>query len=73
MSASGDILLSEGAMANVYEARLSSGESYTVTTDRHHGDHDDKTFKQHLLDVIKGSISGIVSGVVVAYIHKGRR
>lgn len=59
-------------MANAYHVELSTGQSYNVTTDRHHGDHDDKTFKQHLLDIIKGSVSGVVAGVVVRYIHKGR-
>jgi hypothetical protein len=60
-------------MAHVYEARTGDGKAYNVSTDRHHADHDDKTFKQHLLDVIKGSVSGVISGVVVTYVYKGRK
>jgi hypothetical protein len=60
-------------MANLYQARLNNGQTYDVTTDRHHADHDDKTFKQHLLEVIKASVPGIISGIVVGYVHKGRK
>ncbi len=57
------------SVANLYEARLSDGKTYNVTTIRHHGDHDDQTFKRHLLDIIKASIFG----VVVGYVPNGRR
>jgi hypothetical protein len=60
-------------MAYMYRADLSDGSAYDVTTDRHHADHDDRTFKQHLLDIIKASIPNIISGVVVGYVHKGRK
>jgi hypothetical protein len=60
-------------MANQYEVRLSDGQAYNVTTDQHHANHSDSAFKQHLLDVIKQSAAGIITGVVVGYVHKGRR
>ncbi len=49
-------------MPHQYEARTSDGDAYTVTTSKHHDDHDDATFKKHLLDVIKSSVSGVISG-----------
>jgi hypothetical protein len=60
-------------MANVYQAKMSDGKAYDVTTDRSHQDHDDQSFKRHLLDIIKSSISQTISGVVVGYVHKGRK
>ena len=60
-------------MANQYDVTLSDGRSYSVTTDRHHGEHSDNAFKQHLLDIIKQSAAGIITGVVVGYIHRGRK
>jgi hypothetical protein len=52
-------------MSNVYGVKLGDGSSYEVTTERHHSQHDGQTWKKHLLDVIKGSVSGIVSAVIV--------
>lgn len=43
---------------NVYEVRLKDGSVYHVTTPHHHDDHDEKTFKDHLLDIIKSTIAG---------------
>jgi hypothetical protein len=63
----------EASMANVYQATLSDGTSYNVPTDKHHGNHSDAEFKKHLLDIIKNSTSGIITGVVVGYIFKGRK
>lgn len=51
-------------MANVYEAKTSAG-NYNVTTDKHHSNHDDATFKRHLLDVIKATASGVTTGVIL--------
>ncbi len=58
---------------NIYQVTLSDGSKYDVTTDKHHDDHSEPTFRQHLLDVIKNAISGIVSGVVVGFVHKSRK
>ncbi len=60
-------------MANQYEVSLSDGRSYTVTTDRHHDNHDDNSFRRHLLDIVKQSVSGVVSQTVVRFIFRGRR
>lgn len=59
-------------MANVYHVTMSNGESYTVSTEEHHDDHSDASFARHLLDVIKSAISGVISGSVVRFLHKGR-
>lgn len=58
---------------NVYKVTLSDGTIYDVTTTLHHDDHPEPTFKRHLLDIIKSSISGIISNVVVGFVHKGRK
>ncbi len=59
-------------MANRYEAEHSDGQTYDVTTHRHHDDHGDKEFKDHLLDVIKSTCAGVFSGYIVRFTHKGR-
>ncbi len=60
-------------VANLYHAKMSDGQAYNVTTDKHHDDHDEATFKRHLLDIIKSSVSGVISGTVVHFMHKGRK
>jgi hypothetical protein len=60
-------------MSHQYDAHLDNGDRYTVTTDKHHDDHTEDGFKRHLLDVIKGSISGVISATVVRFAYKGRK
>lgn len=60
-------------MANLYHVTLSSGETFTVTTEEHHDDHSDQSFARHLLDIIKSSIGGVISVTVVHFLHKGRK
>lgn len=61
-------------MGHMYEAHTNDGQSFDVSTPHHHSDHDDQTFRNHLLDVIKQSASQIIAGVVVhRYTYKGRR
>ncbi len=59
-------------MANVYEADHSNGQKYTVRTDRHHDDYSDRDFKEHLHNVIQGTVSTVAGGLVLRYIFKGR-
>ena len=64
-------------MANKYEAHTHDGAVYDVTTEKHHGDHTEEGFKQHLGRIIDGTISGaaggIVGGVILKkFIFKGR-
>ena len=60
-------------MAHLYEVATNQG-THNVTTPHHHEEHDEKTFTQHLIDVIKQSSSQIISGLVVHRItYKGRR
>ncbi len=60
-------------MANQYEVAHSNGQTYTVTTDRHHDSYSDKDFKEHLHGVIQGTFSTVIGGVVLRYIFKGRK
>ena len=61
-------------MAHIYSVQLSDGRTYDVSTEHYHGDHNDSTFKQHLLDVLKGTLSDLLARVIVAsYRYKGRR
>jgi hypothetical protein len=63
----------EKQVSNLYFTTISVGDTYNVTTDKHHADHDDATFKQYLLDVIKNTTSGVITGVVVSYVFKGKK
>jgi len=61
-------------MANIYEVHTSDGRAHQITTPKHHTQSDEKTFKQHLLDVIKQSTAQILAGVVVnRFTFKGTR
>ncbi|WP_287103859.1 hypothetical protein [Brevundimonas sp.] len=64
-------------MANLYEVKHSNGTTYDVTTDKHHGDHHESDFKDHLLQIIDrsvGSAAGaLISGYVLHFTLKGRR
>lgn len=60
-------------MAHVYEVTTSNGERYTVTTREYHGDHHETTFRQHLLDILKGAAGGVISGSIMRFAYKGRR
>lgn len=58
-------------MANVYQVTMDDGTRYDVTTDQHHSQMPEQTFRQHLLQIIRDSIPGIISGVVVGVVLKG--
>ncbi len=60
-------------MAHLYDVQTSDGRTHPVATEHHHADYEDASFKRHLLDVLKGSAGGIISGMVVQYIYRGRR
>ncbi|WP_067734195.1 hypothetical protein [Novosphingobium naphthalenivorans] len=60
-------------MAHLYEVHANDGQAYNVTTPHHHDDHDDQTFRKHLLDVVKSTISGVAANAINRYIYKGRR
>ncbi|HEY1612084.1 MAG TPA: hypothetical protein VGF97_00145 [Rhizomicrobium sp.] len=60
-------------MANQYEAHLTTGEKYNVTTDDHHDDHTDDRFKNLLLGIIQSSAGGVISGTVMHFVFKGRK
>lgn len=59
-------------MSYVYDVRLSNGQNYAVTTDKHHDNHDDASFQRHLLDVIV-STAGRILGNVIIHEYKLRR
>jgi|GEM_PF-6439620 len=60
-------------MAYVYEVHANDGGIYTVTTQHHHEDHDEHSFRRHLLDVVKSTISGVLANGINRFIYKGRR
>jgi hypothetical protein len=60
-------------MVHIYSARLTDGQTYDVQTPNHHENHSDTDFRRHLLDIIKSSVSGVVSGTVVHFLYKGRK
>jgi len=51
-------------MANKYEAHTHDGKVYDVTTDHHHDDHTEDTFKTHLGRIIDGTIAGTAGGII---------
>jgi hypothetical protein len=57
-------------MANTYEAHHSNGQKYTVKTDRHHADYNDRDFKEHLHNVIQGTFTTVAGGYILSYILK---
>jgi hypothetical protein len=61
-------------MAHEYHVELSDGKNYTVTTNHHHDDHELDVFLNHLLDIIKGTVSGVLSNVIVRrFTYRGQR
>jgi hypothetical protein len=64
-------------MAQKYEAHGHDGKVYDVTTDHHHDDHSDDSFKKHLGRIIDAAIGGTVGGISTAvivrkFIFKGK-
>tara|TARA_R110002051_G_scaffold269600_1_gene329790 strand:- start:5202 stop:5381 length:180 start_codon:yes stop_codon:yes gene_type:complete len=59
-------------MAHQYEVKHSDGRTYDVTTDKHHSDHHESDFKDHLLGIIERTISGVASGVIIHFALKRR-
>jgi hypothetical protein len=57
-------------MSYVYEARHSNGTTYDVPTNNHHSNHGEDDFKNHLLDIIKRSASGVISGYILHFTLK---
>lgn len=59
-------------MPNIYEARHSNGQTYDVPTDRHHSNHHESDFKDHLRDIIERTVSGVASGYILHFALKRR-
>lgn len=59
-------------MANVYEVKLSNGQSYTVTTEEHHDNHSEERFKRILGDILKSSTSTVIGGTILHFVLKRR-
>lgn len=53
-------------MANVYEVSTNKG-NFNVKTDQHHEDrnHTDATFRQHLIQIVRESAPGVVTGIIL--------
>ena len=59
-------------MANIYEVRHSKGRTYDVPTDRHHDNHHDSDFKDHLLSILERTVGSLVSGYILHFTLKRR-
>ena len=64
-------------MGNVYDVKLSNGETRTVEVSEHHENHTGERFKAILFEVLKGGAGGAASGlanvVITMFVFKGRR
>jgi hypothetical protein len=64
-------------MGNVYDVKLSNGETRTVEVSEHHENHTAERFKAILFDVLRGTASGAASGLtsaaITVFVFKGRR
>jgi hypothetical protein len=64
-------------MANRYEAHAHNGKVYDVTTDQHHDDHSDDSFRKHLGrivdDAIGGTAGGVATVIITRFAFKGRK
>lgn len=45
---------------NLYEVTLHDGQRFNVQTPHHHDNHDDQSWRKHLTDILKSSVSGLV-------------
>lgn len=59
-------------MANEYTVTLSNGDTYTVTTGHHHGDHTVEAFKKILGDIVKQSTGSVIAGTILHFALKKR-
>jgi hypothetical protein len=59
-------------MSYIYNVTTSNGDSYEVSVTKHHSDHEDSAFKKYLGEIIKSSISGAMSTLVVSYVLSKR-
>lgn len=60
-------------MAHVYHVELNNGDSYTITTDKHHEEYPPNVFLGHLLDVIKRTGAQVAAIAITRYMYRGRR
>jgi hypothetical protein len=57
---------------NLYEVTLHDGQRYNVQTPHHHDDHEPEVWQQHLTDILKGSVSGLVVQGITAIVFRGK-
>jgi hypothetical protein len=57
---------------NLYDVTLRDGRRFEVTTPHHHDDHDDATWRRHLVDILKNTVAGLASAAIAAYVFRGR-
>lgn len=57
---------------NQYAVTLRDGRTYTVNTPNHHADHGEQEFKDHLLDVLKQTVAGVIAVGIGGILFKGQ-
>jgi hypothetical protein len=57
-------------VAHLYEVKHSNGQTYNVTTDKHHDNHHESDFKDHLVKIIERTVSGVAIGYVLHFTLK---
>ena len=60
-------------MAYLYIVDLSNGESYNVTTDKHHDHHTREAFIQVLRDIIVRTGTMVASTAITRFVFKGTK
>lgn len=58
-------------MSHEYHVELSNGQSYTVTSDRHHDEH--PRFENYLSEIFMRTGSQVAAHMIIRYIYKGRK
>ncbi|MCI5095118.1 MAG: hypothetical protein MRY77_02260 [Rhodobacteraceae bacterium] len=57
---------------NQYAVTLKDGRVFTVNTPNHHANHSDAEFKDHLLDVLKQTVAGVIAVGIGGILFKGK-
>jgi hypothetical protein len=61
-------------MSHSYSAQGSDGKTYDVTTDEHHTNHTNDSFKSHLEQIIQQYVVGLASGfTILGFKYLGRK
>lgn len=60
------------AQLNQYEVQLRDGRRYTVETPRYHVNEDARSFEEHLIDILKQTVAGVITIGIGTILFKGK-